>query len=140
MPRLSRWFVRAALLHMTVGFIIGALLLVDKGLNLESGAWRTLPAHVEMLVLGWIVQLTMGVAFWILPRFPEGPKRGNVAAAWLAFVALNAGVLSVVAGTTLGPMPGYVLAGRSAEAIAAAAFVVHAWPRVKPFDVGNTGG
>ncbi len=139
MPRLSRWCVRAALLHMTVGFLIGTLLLVDKGLGLGGAAWRTLPAHVEIMLLGWIVQLTMGVAFWILPRFADGPKRGNVAAAWLAFVALNAGVIIVAASTALGPSPGFTLAGRGAEAIAAVAFAVHAWPRVKPFDIGNSG-
>lgn len=48
------------------------------------------PPHVEFMLIGWTVQLTMGVAFWILPRFEGGVSRGAVGYAWFAFVLLNA--------------------------------------------------
>lgn len=131
MPRLSCWLVRASLGYLLAGFTLGALILAQKGLPLAPLAWRLFPAHLEFLLGGWTVQLAMGVAFWILPRFAGGVSRGNEAAAWWAFGLLNAGVLLAGLGPVLGAPGSLVLAGRAAEAAAAVAFAVHAWRRVR---------
>jgi hypothetical protein len=129
-PRLSAWFVRAALLHLGLGFTFGLLMLWNKGLPFSSGVWRLLPAHIELLLLGWTLQLVLGMAYWILPRFKA--ERGRVGLAAAAFALLNAGVWAVAFGLWLGA-PGWVtLAGRAAEVLAALAFAAHAWPRIKP--------
>lgn len=130
MPRLSVWFIRVALLYLIAGFTFGALMLANKGHSLSPLLWRLLPIHVEVLLMGWIVQLALGVAYWILPRFRQ--ERGNTQAAWAAFVLLNtgiwmAGLSSVFNGPSWAP-----LLGRLVEVAAAAAFALHAWPRVKP--------
>lgn len=133
MPRLSVWMVRTALVHLAVGFLIGALLLVQQAIDLSLLIPRLKPAHAEVLLTGWTVQLAMGVAFWILPRFRSGAERGDERPAWLAYVLLNAGVVSVaVSGAGLA-WAGLQFPGRCAEGVAAALFAVHAWPRVKPF-------
>jgi hypothetical protein len=132
-PRLSRWFIRAALVYLATGLTLGALLLIHKGIPLHPALWRSLPTHIEFLLLGWTLQLAMGVAFWILPRFQQGRERGNEALAWWAFGLLNGGVCLVGLGWMLGA-PGWVpFLGRVIETAAAIAFVAHAWPRVKPF-------
>jgi len=76
------------------------------------------------------VQLAMGAAFWILPRFRS--LRGNEQAAWAAFILLNVGVWIVGMGRLIGMPSLLILVGRAAEAGAAIAFAIHAWPRVKP--------
>ncbi len=129
MPRLSVWFIRAAFIHLVIGVTLGMLMLWNKGVPLHPQIWRLLPAHMDFLLLGWTLQLAMGVAFWILPRFMT--SRGNVKPAWLAFFLVNIGVWMVAVGGVLG-MPTWVLTGRIAEAASAVAFAVHAWPRVKP--------
>jgi hypothetical protein len=130
MPRLSRWFIRASLVYLSLGFTFGALMLFNKGVLLSVWLWQLLPAHIEFLLLGWTVQLAMGAAFWILPRFRS--SRGNEKAAWAAFVLLNVGVWIVGMGRLIGmPLP-LIVVGRAAEAGAALAFAIHAWPRVKP--------
>ncbi|MCX7854196.1 MAG: cbb3-type cytochrome c oxidase subunit I [Caldilineales bacterium] len=133
MPRLSCWFVRAALLYLAVGFSLGALLLTTKGLGWSPLWWRWLPAHIEFLVIGWTGQLILGVAFWILPRF--GGSRGREGPAWLAFGLINLGVLLAGLGPVLAAPGWVVLAGRLAELAAMAAFAAHAWPRIKPIGV-----
>ncbi|MCB0253048.1 MAG: hypothetical protein KDI55_04905 [Anaerolineae bacterium] len=133
MPRLSVWFIRASLMYLAAGFTLGALMLANKGLRLEPFIWRLLPAHIEVMLVGWTVQLAMGVAYWILPRFQS--SRGNTRAAWLAFVLLNGGVLLAVAAIAPGAPAGATLAGRLLQAAAAIAFAVNAWPRVKPVGV-----
>ena len=132
MPRLSYWCVRGSLLYLALGFTLGGLLLFHKGVPLHPAVWRLVPMHIEFLLLGWTVQLAMGVAFWILPRFLGGPGRGHEAAAWLGFALLNVGVLLVGVGWTLGAPALIPFLGRLAEGGAAVAFAVHAWPRVKP--------
>ena len=78
MPRLTRLYVRAALVYLILGFSLGALLLANKGLPLHPALWAWLPAHIEFLLMGWIVQFALGIAFWIVPRFWRPPRRGNV--------------------------------------------------------------
>lgn len=129
MPRLTVWMVRAALCHLLLGFTIGALLLAHKGIPFAPWLWRLLPAHMEILLLGWIVQLAMGVAFWILPRFYTA--RPHAWLVWLAFVLLNMGVLLVALNPFLLLSLPLAFSGRIAETLAVIAFALHAWPRVK---------
>ena len=133
MPRLSCWFIRAALVHLTLGHTAGGLLLFQKGLPLHPLVWRLLPLHIECVFIGWTAQLALGVAFWILPRFRAGPERGNVTPAWMAFALLNLGVALTGVGASLAAPGWTLLVGRLAEAGAAIAFAVHAWPRIEPF-------
>ena len=125
MPRVSAWFIRASLFHLVAGFSIGALMLVSKGLSIVMGVWALRAVHIEMLLVGWIIQLVMGVAVWIFPRMGlrRAPSR-SVVSAWLAFALLNGGVLLV----SLGPFA----LGRLLEVAAAASFAVHLWGRVAP--------
>ena len=130
MPRPTVWFLRAALIHLVLGFTFGAALLWHKGVPIHPLLWRLLPAHMEFLLIGWTVQLVLGVAYWILPRFYT--SRGDVRLVWAAFVLLNGGVWLAGMGGTLAA-PGWILlVGRLCEAGAALAFAFNAWPRVKP--------
>lgn len=130
MPAISVWSIRAALLYLIAGFTFGALMLTNKGLPISPLVWRLLPIHMEFLLAGWLVQLAMGVAFWILPRFRN--QRGNRQVALAAFILLNTGIWLVVIGNAFGASSSLILAGRLAETGAAVAFAIHAWPRVKP--------
>lgn len=96
--------------------------------------WQFLPTHIEFLLVGWIVELAFGVAFWILPRFSkESTKRGNEPLAWISFGLINVGIWLAGFGPALSNTPWLSLIGRGCEALAALAFALHAWPRVKPF-------
>lgn len=130
MPRLSIWMIRTALLHLLLGFTIGALLLANKGVQIHPFLWRLLPLHIELLLLGWTLQLALGVAFWILPRFQNARPRASLA--WTAYFLLNGGIALVAANIFFPLTPALTFYGRLAEGSAAVAFALHAWPRVKP--------
>ena len=130
MPGLSRLLIRASLLHLLAGITIGALLLIEKAVGLSPGLWRLTSAHNHILLFGWMVQLVIGVAYWILPRFPEPRVRGKVWPVWAVFVLINGGPLLVGLAPLSGAAALFSVAGRAAEAGAAAAFALHAWPRV----------
>ena len=127
MPRVSAWFIRASLCHLVAGFAIGALMLASKGLSITMGVWALRAVHIEMLLVGWMIQLVMGVAVWIFPRMGLrlAPRR-SVVSAWVAFALLNSGVLLVSIS------PSLFAVGRLLEAAAAASFAAHLWGRVAP--------
>ncbi len=109
-------------------------MLAAPGLPLPAGIVRLRPLHVELLLIGWTVQLAFGVAYWILPRRP-GLGRGNERLAWTASVVLNLGVLSVGLGGVFTAPPLVLVAGRSSELLGALLFAAHAWGRVRPYSM-----
>jgi heme/copper-type cytochrome/quinol oxidase subunit 1 len=132
MPQLSRNFVRFSLAYLATGFSLGALLLINKGMQISPPTWRLLPIHAEVLLMGWFVQLALGVAYWILPRLAGDEPRGSVRFAWSAFWLVNLGIILVSLGSLVSSPP-LVLAGRLVELLGVVAFVACSWRRVKPF-------
>ncbi|MCC6615345.1 MAG: cbb3-type cytochrome c oxidase subunit I [Anaerolineae bacterium] len=131
MPRLTIWMVRTSLLHLGIGFTVGMLMFFNKGIPFDPSLWRLLPVHIEMVLLGWTMQLAMGAAFWVLPRFSERARYGNERLGWLAYVLLNTGLAifiygSLSSGTLL------VFVGRCLELTSVFCFALMIWSRVKP--------
>ena len=133
MPRLSVWFVRCSFVYLLLGFTLGSLMLANKGVPFAAWVWSFLGAHMEFLLLGWMVQLAMGVAFWILPRFGSGAPRGNELLMWAAFAALNLGVW-MAALQPYHMQSWLALTGRLLEAVSVFLFVFGSWQRVKPLE------
>ena len=79
--------------YLTLGFTLGAILLFNMGVPLASGLARLLPARIEFLLVGWVIQLVMGVATWISPQFGISRSAyGSESAGWVAFALINTGV------------------------------------------------
>ena len=132
MPRVSIWLIRTSLLCLVLGFTLGGTMLAGKGLGFSAWLAQGIPVHVELVVLGWMVQLAMGVALWILPRFgARGPARG-AAWGWAAWALLNTGIILVIAAAFSRAAPADLrLAGRLLELGAAVAFGGAIWTRVR---------
>ncbi len=83
--------------------------------------------HVEGVLIGWLMQLALGVAVWILPfsRDVSADRR-----LWAAWVCLNGGVLLTIGGAA---GTGWMLAliGRAAEGGAGLLVAWVLWPRVR---------
>jgi hypothetical protein len=131
MPRLSGWFVRASLFYLAAGFALGAVMLAGEGLGFDPFSDRLPPIHMEFLLSGWLVQLALGVVYWILPRNVAGLPRGNEMMAWLSLVFLNAGILFASTNTVINTSwLGFI--GRGLETASAVLFLFVAWRRVRP--------
>ncbi len=134
MPTLSRYFIRSALLCLGIGFTIGGLILSAKGGAVDPTIWVWLPMHISLLLTGWLVQLSLGVAYWILPRIALA-DRGRQRWAWGSFAVFQIGLMLVAASalaywvpsTTVLLAPGVIV-----QAVAIVLFAVHAWPRIRP--------
>ena len=124
MPRLSFWFIGAALSYLLAGATAGASIMILGATGYQLPSWL-LPLHIEFMLIGWSVQLAMGVAYWVLPRHKSEPARGNQLLARGAFVILNAGVLLAGLGRDMVP-----ILGHGAELVGALAFAGSAWQRL----------
>ncbi|MBV6451260.1 MAG: hypothetical protein MHPDNHAH_01991 [Anaerolineales bacterium] len=129
MPRLSVWLVRASFIYLTLGLFFGALILAEKGIPFYAPIWNLFPLHTEFLLVGWLIQLAMGVAFWIIPRFSRGESRGPERLVWFSFVFLNAGILFAAFQFWF---PVALITGRIMEVIAWVLFIFGSWRRIKP--------
>jgi surface polysaccharide O-acyltransferase-like enzyme len=127
MPALARWYVKTALLYLALGSLMGAIILWNKGLPIP-GAWSLLAAHIALVTWGWLLLLTMGVAYWILPRW--GAERRRIWLAVTAYVCLNAALWLVGLAPWLQASWPNALGG-ALQAAACLAFALHAWPRVR---------
>ncbi|APD08617.1 MULTISPECIES: hypothetical protein [Thermus] len=78
-------FVRAALLYLVYTALLGSLFYLFPSL---VGPFR--PSHVHAGLVGFFLQMVMGVAYWMMPR-PGGLRQEALEA--LTFSLLNAGLL-----------------------------------------------
>ena len=136
MPKLSRFFIRAALIYLVLGFTFGALILANKGIPFAPLVWALLPAHIEFVILGWLTQLELGVAFWILPRLGSVTPRGDERWSWAAFVLVNLGICV----SALSPLASFLWLGWLARALQISGFIVFVlgnWRRIYPLKFPN---
>lgn len=134
MPTLSRYFVRSSLLCLGLGFTLGGLILTAKAGFITPDVWGWLPAHIILLLFGWLIQLALGVSYWILPRH-DGGDRGRPRWAWGSFLACQLGLLLVtlsLLGTWIAPAGQLLAPGIILLALGVIAFGVHAMPRIRP--------
>lgn len=131
MPKLSVWLVRASLIHMGIGFLFGALMLLQKGIPVNAHLWQLLNPHIELMIFGWTIQFVLGIAFWILPRFSGEQRYGRAYLGWWSFGFLNTGILLAAVGTWFA-VDSIALVGRLSTLGAVLLFVILIYPRVKP--------
>ncbi len=130
MPTITRWMIKASLIYFGAGLTMGAYLLLNKAVVLDPGAWSYLGYHIEIMIFGWILQFVMGVAYWIMPRFVEGPPRGPIWHSWLMVGFLNGGIWLNLLNLSFWPVAGLELAGRLLEVASVGMFVFIHWDRI----------
>ena len=155
MPLTSRVSVKASIVYLAIGAMLGAILLINRWVPLGSGVYALRASHVQLLVVGWLTQLIIGVGWWLFPPLPiglrgdaQGPvrrgqaTRGSERLFWIALACLNLGILlqalfePVHIWTQIELLS--VLSGFSGLflLIAAVLFVVNLWGRVRELGKG----
>lgn len=122
--------IRLSLIYLIIAVFIGGTLLIHKVVPLHPAFWSLLPVHYEFAIWGWIVQFVMGTAYWIFPRFLEGPARGNETATWVMAVCLNTGILLLIISIFIESGPDLRLIARFLIGLSVLLFGLLAWGRV----------
>lgn len=133
MPLPSRWMIRCSFIYLLVGFCIGAMLLINKAYPALPQIWTLLSIHIEILIFGWIIQFTLGSAYWILPKSRVKPADRDHHLAMVIPITLNLGILLNVSDHLFRFYEHAWLIGRSLELVAVILFLALHWQRVTSF-------
>jgi cbb3-type cytochrome oxidase subunit 1 len=118
--------------YLVVAMVLGVA-LVARPATLGPAA----PAHVHLLVVGWLTQLIFGVAYWLFPRFSKERPYGNVRLAAATYALLNVGLIVRLAAEPAvgwGGGPGWraaLVAAATLQGLGAITFAAYLWPRVR---------
>lgn len=138
MPPISRWMLKTSLIYFIIALIVGvlqsAVRWIDPGGTLVI--FRQLePVRLHLLVIGWITQLILGVAFWMFPKYSQAKPRGSIRLGWAAYILLNIGLILRAVGESAG-QPGTIFGWMLVASalflwLAGLAFFLNIWPRIK---------
>lgn len=137
MPLLTRLFIKTGLAYFAVAMLMGLALLAQPILGLPPVVGLFHPVYLHLLMVGWVLQLIIGVIYWMFPKQSKERPRGSDRLAWLVYVCLNAGLLLRIAGEPLtAARPdlgvGWTLAvSAMLQLVAGWAFIANTWGRVK---------
>ncbi len=130
MPAVSRWMIRLSLIYFIAGILAGAFLLIHKAYPLHPTAWLLLPLHIEVTIFGWIIQYTLGTAYWMLPRYLKGKPRGSRLMSWVMVLCLNLGIVFIIIDPLEWVSIQLRFTGRVLEVIAVLLFIILHWNRI----------
>lgn len=137
MPPLTRWFIKTGLVYLVLSLITGAFAAADPVVQLPYPLAGLMPLYLQLLMVGWITQLIFGIAYWMFPIASREEPRGNPQLGWVAYICLNAGLLIRGIAELTNVLDAFPVlpwaTGLSLllQLIAAVAFVVNTWTRVK---------
>jgi len=118
-------FLKASLAWLTLGVTLGVAMAAHPVWTVHR------PAHMHMVMLGFVTMMIYGVAYHVIPRFTGAPLYSRRAAAWHWWVS-NVGLALMVVGFALranaAPVATPLLAvGGSLSAIGAYVFAYVLW-------------
>jgi cbb3-type cytochrome oxidase subunit 1 len=120
------WFVKAFMKASLTWLALGVTLGVAMAAHPSWLVYR--PAHLHMLVLGFVTGMIYGVAYHVIPRFSGHPLYGRRAVTWHWWFS-NFGLLLMASGFVLrahgGPTATVILV--SGGALAATGAYLFAW-------------
>jgi len=140
-PAEVRLFVRTALVCFAISMLLGAALVGMKQIAGVPVPWSLVVVHTHLALVGGMVLMVMGVAFWMFPldqkRFPEtrGRYAPLLARAVYGLVAgglLLRAVVEPIQGDGSGGILGFLLVAAAAlQAMGMLVFLIAIWPRVR---------
>jgi hypothetical protein len=137
MPRLTRYFIKTALIYLALSLLLGAVLAARAAFDLPVELAALSPIFFHLFMVGWVTQLIFGMLFWMLPKSSKELPRGNEKLAWAAYILINCGLMLRVIGEPLTALRaewglGWLLGLSALLQLAGGwAFIANAWSRVK---------
>lgn len=137
MHSLVRRYIKTAIAFLAVGLAIGVWMLVRRELyGIYATAFES-SAHTHALLVGFVMEMILGVALWLFPRPEKGNVRYSPGVAEAAYWFITVGTAARVAGELAHPTTasitvrwGIVLGGL-AQTTGLLLFFYTMWPRIR---------
>ncbi|MGN8226799.1 hypothetical protein [Gracilimonas sp. BCB1] len=130
----SRLLIKSSLLYLLAGTLLGTLLLINKVFLIHPTIWVLLPIHIELMIFGWVIQFTLGVAYWMLPRYLKGEARDNQLLAYSMVGAFNLGIWLMVFAEVSQTHQSVQQIARALELGAVILFIMLHWKRITSYN------
>jgi hypothetical protein len=136
MPLLARSFIKAGFVYLLAALVVNGL-AAGQAFGLPPALAALSPVYTHLLMLGWVTQIIMGVAYWMFPKQSKATPRGSPALGWWTFALLNAGLIMRAVGEPLrvwlpeAPAGGLLALSALVHVAAAWLFIANTWARVK---------
>lgn len=137
MPLITRLFVKTGLLYLAAAFVVGCLLALRPLLPLPAFVAGLTPVYFHLFMVGWVMQLIVGVAYWMFPKWSRLLPRGHDGLALATYALLNIGLLlRVIAepAQSVSDWQGWgwlIVLAALLQWLGGLAFIANTWPRVK---------
>jgi cbb3-type cytochrome oxidase subunit 1 len=129
MDSFTRLFIRASLIWLGIGVVLGVAMAIEPRFVIYR------PAHMHANLLGFVSMMIFGVAYHVLPRFTGRALHSRMLAnahVWFA----NIGLALMVGGWLLAPhvplVRSAIGAGALSVAAGAFAFIYNIWNTLEP--------
>jgi hypothetical protein len=137
MPALVRFFIKTALVYFVAALLIGLYQVLLPTLPESLQLPGLNPVYFHLLMVGWVTQLIVGVAYWMFPRYSKDSPRGPEWFGPAIWGLLNVGLVLRAIGEPMQAagspvIAGWLMAISAVLQVAAGWLIVAAlWPRVK---------
>lgn len=137
MHSLVRRYIKTAIAFLALGLAIGVWMIVRRELYSAYATPFETSAHTHALLVGFVMEMILGVALWLFPRPEKGNVRYSPRAAEAAYWLLTVGTAARVAGELARPFSVslvlrwlIVLCG-IAQTVGLLLFFHTMWPRIR---------
>src|SRR3954470_24663878 len=101
---LVRRYIKTAVGFLVAGVVIGVWLLVRRELYGAYASPFEMSAHTHALLVGFVMEMILGVALWLFPRPEKGDSRYKPQLAETAYWLLTSGTAARVLGELTRPL------------------------------------
>lgn len=135
MPFYTRLFVKTSLVYAVLAVVL--LTLTDMASLMQWSNFSPYQTALHLFLVGWVLQLIIGVAYWMFPKYTRERPRGYDGLMLVSYIGLN---LGLVLRLLVEPIPTwwvtpwarqvFVVSG-IAQWVGLLAFVINLWIRTK---------
>ncbi len=134
---LARSYVKAAILFLFMGLVLGGYMSYRINISGAAVPQSIITAHTHLILVGFVMMLIMGIALWLFPR----PREKVFYSPLLAEITLYLMVISILArsageiadGFVQSPWTaGAIVTGSFGEIAGIVLFFINIWNRIKP--------
>ncbi len=91
MPFYTRLFVKTSLVYAVLSITL--LALTDMASLLRWNNFSPYQTALHLFLVGWVLQLIIGIAYWMFPKYTRERPRGYDGLMAVAYIALNLGLV-----------------------------------------------
>ena len=137
MHSLVRRYIKTAIVFLGAGLAIGVWLLVRRELYGRFATPYETSAHTHALLVGFVMEMILGVALWLFPRPEKGDVRYQPRVAESAYWLITIGTAARVIGELAQParatrlLAWIIVLAALAQTVGLLLFFYTMWPRIR---------